>query len=276
MSEEPGREDRKPEEGNELPPPAKKRPEPDKVWEMAVTLMAGWGPRTTPAQAVEAAIEAWEIAAKRTAEATISASRGIKLPAGAAEVWKSATGTKRSESWVTFPKQIASWSKERGLDRPDLIQLVHDELDRIFRSNQGKHHRFLDTPIMRFVVALLHARYGGPELRLCDHIRFFDLHPHRGETIDSLRHRETTIKLKAEIPDTGDFGQLAEVLSDHLNAPLISAPLGRLSDRRDAPIFHATCQGVEVHPSSGTAWEAQELKLELSSRTILLPGFAPA
>jgi len=280
------------------------KPEPEKIWEMAVMLMAGRCD-LTPSQAVELAVRTWETAAEQTSEDSVSSATPIRLPAPASLIWHKATGIKRSENWTTFPRQVEKWCKAKGLHRHDLLETIKNELKAIFGSDEGpeikepkpeqvdpvifsehskRSYECPDTPVMRFVVDLLCAVYRKHDLCLGHHLRFFDLDPHRGKTIISLTYRGTILELDEPIAEKGNFEQLAGNLFDHLYShssdyrpPIDPGDLPlkaqRILSPGLAPLIESISNGVGVSPSSETACEVEQLVL--SSGTILLPGFRP-
>ena len=174
------------------------KPDPEKVWELTVHLMAGQ--RIEPAQALRLVIEARDLAIEYTRAVSRSRFPRPALPRMAQTLWKEITGKEdMGEGWNKFPNIVEKWCRKHHL-RDELVLEVRGHVERIIAARPKRGLEFPDTPIMRFVLDLMIAEHGGEPLCLGDHLRFFDLTPYKERQISTLTFRGTPLKLDKPLP----------------------------------------------------------------------------
>ena len=277
------------------------KPDPDKVWELAVELMAGQG--IPPKEAVERVLEARESTLLHLAQPpSEQLSASILLGKPAATIWKMVTGKpKRSDSWSSFPDQVRNWCKDRGI-REDLIDIAANHLEKIVppkevstgkvstgkvstgkvstgKVSTGKATSvtgpvfFPDDPIMHFVVDLLLDVFQERPLRLGQHANFFDLTAHTGTEVVNFTFREDTLAFEQPVVLLPEFEEIAEAIFSKISSPTRGRsrpiyPTGSL------PIALAFKTGVKILHSDSESCPVKEIRL--STGTKILPGFRPS
>jgi hypothetical protein len=258
-----------------------KEPDPEKLWELTVHLMAGQ--RMEPAQALRLVIEARDLAIAQTRADSRSRFPRPSLPKEAQAVWKEIAGEDRGTDWALLPGDVEGWCREHQL-REELVTEVRGHVERIVAARPRRGFEFPDTPIMRFVVDLMVSKFRHEALPLGKHLRYFDCVPCNGQQITVLTCLGIPCSLDRSIVIGSDFEDLADQL--HRSFPSARAlqpivldtayigPRPRSTSQMLPPVMRSTTRGVEVDT---VPYEVCPIdSITLAGGEILYPGFAPS